>query len=295
MSQVLRILFLFYCYFSGSLSHAMEGDREIEKQDFEKKAFEQQSIKKIVALSPHSVELLYAVGAGHKIVATVDFADYPPEAKNIRRVGNYNGLQVEQIVALEPDLIVAWKSGNKLADLNKLESLGLNILYTQPKNIAQISDELIKLGGLAGDVLLAREVALALKNRHQAIKDKYHNRRPVTVFYQLWHEPMRTVGPSSWIASLMEDCNGDNIFSATTTDYPIVALEDVITSNPQVIVIPHHSGSEGAKTSIWDKWPEIEAVKNKRIYTLSGDLLHRFGPRALDGLEKLCLAIDSAR
>lgn len=252
-------------------------------------------VERIIALSPHAVELLFAIGAGDKIVATVDYADYPAEAKKIIRIGNYNGIQIEQVVALQPDLIVAWKSGNKLTDLKKIESLGFPMIYTHPQTIGQISDELINLGNLTGNEAQAKQAAAALDADYQTIKQQYAKKRKVSVFYQLWHDPLRTVGPNSWIESLIRDCHGENIFNDTDSDYPLVSLETVITKKPEVIVIPHHSGNVGAKTGIWQRWTEIPAVANKQMYTLNGDLLHRFGPRAVDGLSKLCEAIDQAR
>ena len=124
---------------------------------------------------------------------------------------------------------------------------------------------------------------------------QFKKKSKVKVFYQLWHDPLRTVGPGSWVESLINDCNGENLFNDADSPYPIVSLESVLVKDPQVIIIPHHSGSAGAKKEIWHKWQTIDAVKHKRMFTLNGDLLHRFGPRAVDGLITLCQAIDSAR
>ena len=106
---------------------------------------------------------------------------------------------------------------------------------------------------------------------------------------------MRTVGSDNWNATLIKDCNGDNIFKDTDTPYPVVSLENVLSKNPEVIIIPHHSGSVNVKKDLWNKWKYIKAVKQRRIFTLDGDLLHRFGPRAIEGLKLLCEAIDNGR
>lgn len=251
--------------------------------------------KRIIALSPHSVEMLFAIGAGDRIVGTVEYADYPQAALKIPRIGSYTGIQIEQVLALKPDLIVAWQSGNKLADLKKMSSLGLNLFYSQPKNIDQISKELIQLGELTGFQENAKKVSNQLIARYKNIKNKYQNLTIVQVFYQLWHDPLRTIGGGSWIDSMVEDCGGQNIFHRVSTPYPIVSLETVLTKNPDIIIIPHHSGTKGAKTAIWDNWQEIKAIKNNHILTMNGDILHRFSPRAVDGLEALCQAIDEVR
>lgn len=252
-------------------------------------------VERIVALSPHSVEMLYAIGAGDKIVGTVEYADYPAAAQKIPRIGNYNGIQIERLLALKPDLVIAWKNGNKSTDLEKMASLGLNMLYTQPKNIKDIGIDLIRLGEATGNLKQSQLLVKELQEKHQTIKQNYAALDKVSVFYQLWHDPLQSIGPNSWIESLINDCGGENIFHSASAPYPLVSIESVLVKNPKVIIIPHHSGSEADKKAIWNSWPEISAVKNHYLFALNGDLLHRFTPRALDGLKLLCEKIDSAR
>ena len=255
---------------------------------------------RIIALSPHSVEMLYAIGAGDKIVATIEYADYPKAALDIVRIGNHNGIQIEQVLKLKPDLIVAWKGGNKGTDLDKIESLGFKIVYTQPKKIAEISPDLRMLGQLTGRQKQAEAVIAQFDKRYNNIREHYQKLAKVDVFYQLWHDPLQSIGPLSWIESLISDCGGRNIFHNANVAYPMVSIESVLVKNPKVIIIPHHSGSDELKGNserkkIWLKWPEISAVKNHLIFDLNGDLLHRTTTRSLDGLEKLCERIDEAR
>ena len=250
---------------------------------------------RIITLSPHSVDMLYAIGAGDSIIGTVEYSDFPKAALKIPRIGNYSGIQIEKVVELEPDVIVAWKSGNKSTDLEKLESLGLNMHYTHATSIPEISNEILRLGKLTGNESQAQRVVKKLVNRYLKIKNTYANKTPVSVFYQLWHQPLRSVGANGWIASLIKDCGGLNLFNTVKNDYPTVSMETILEKNPQVIIIPHHSGNEGAKREIWNQWSMIDAVKTNRIFTLNGDLLHRFTPRAVDGLEQLCQRIDEAR
>jgi vitamin B12 transport system substrate-binding protein len=255
----------------------------------------QTTAQRIIALSPSTVEQLYAIGAGDRIVGTVEYADYPEAAKKIPRVGNYAGIQIEQALALKPDLIVAWKGGNKQADLDKLKSLGVKVHQSQITSISQISHDLRKLGELTGLQQNAERVINDIAKKYRKISQTYATKKTVKVFYQLWHQPLRTIGPDSWIESLLKDCNAINLFSEANAPYPQVSFESVLVKNPQVIIIPHHSGNQGAKTEHWSKWPEIDAVKSQQIHVLNGDLLHRFTPRALDGLDTLCQRIDQAR
>jgi vitamin B12 transport system substrate-binding protein len=254
-----------------------------------------QGTQRIIALSPHAVEMLYAIGAGDKIVGTVEYADYPKAALDIPRIGNYNGIQIEQVLKLKPDLIVAWKGGNKATDLDKIESLGFKVVYSQPKNISEISIDLRKLGQLTGQQEQAKFVIEQFDLRYKSIRERYQKLPLVDVFYQLWHDPLQSIGPKSWIESLISDCGGNNLFNDAGVPYPMVSIESVLVKNPKVIIIPHHSGTESEKKGIWSKWPEISAIKNKRIFTLNGDLLHRTTPRSLDGLQRLCERIDEGR
>jgi vitamin B12 transport system substrate-binding protein len=250
---------------------------------------------RIIALSPHSVEMLYAMGAGYKIVATVERSDFPKAANLIPRIGNYTGVQLEKIIESKPDLIIAWKGGNKLADLNKLESLGFNIIYSDPKSFTEVADDLLKIGKLVGFEKQAQVAADQLTQRHNKIVNNYNDKASVDVFYQLWDDPLRTVGPSSWVANLIKDCHGNNIFDDTSAAYPLVSVESVIGKNPDVMIVQHHSKKDNAKKELWHKWNIIKAVKNKQIHHINPDIMLRPTPRALDGLDKLCEAIDSAR
>lgn len=255
----------------------------------------QQSAQRIIALSPHSVEMLFALGAGEQIVATVEYADYPEAANQIPRIGGYAGIQIEKLVELQPDLVVAWQTGNKASDLSKIESLGFKVIYTGATRIEQISDDLLKLGQATGHEPAARELTEKLEQRHLLLKQKYAEAAKIPVFYQMYHDPFRTVGKGSWIESLITDCGGVNIFNQADAHYPVVSLESIVQKNPQVIIIPHGQGSDADKRAIWTSWPVISAVKNQQIYSLNADWLHRFTPRSLDGLEALCQAIDKAR
>lgn len=256
--------------------------------------------QRIIALSPHAVEMLYAVGAGDKIVGTVEYADYPKDALNILRIGNYSGIQIEQVLKLNPDLVVAWKGGNKATDLDKIESLGFKVVYSQPKNIDEIGHDLKMLGQLTGQQKQAGSVITQFEKRYKNIREHYQKLSKVNVFYQLWHDPLQSIGPKSWIESLITDCGGKNIFHDANVPYPMVSIESVLVKNPKVIIIPHHSGTDVInknleRKKIWSKWPEISAVKNNFIFALNGDLLHRTTLRSLDGLEKLCERIDKGR
>ena len=256
-------------------------------------SFAAEPAKRIVALSPHSVEMLYAIGAGDSIVATTEYADFPEAALNIPRIGGYHGVQIERILELEPDLVVVWASGNKLEDIQRIKELGFKVFDSNPKTLEAVADELEALGELTGNQAQAKQAADDYRAKLVQLRNDNFAKPEVKVFYQLWSTPLRTVAKNSWIQQIISVCHGDNVFVDAASDYPQVSLETVVLKHPQVIL---QSQDEGNIIGInWSEWPEIPAVKNQQIYQLNADLLHRAAPRALLGVEALCDALDKAR
>ena len=253
------------------------------------------SKQRIIALSPHSVELIFLLGAGDRIIATTSFADYPEAAKSIPVIGGYNGIQIEKVLALKPDLIVAWESGNKADDLAQLERLGFKVYRSQTRNLAGIADEILNLGKLMGLKSRAKAEAEAFTQRLASLKAANIEKRPVPFFYQLWNDPLRTMAGKSWINEMLVGCGGRNIFDESIGDYPQVSIETVLERKPEAIIIPSHHGHGLGEGDFWQKWPEIPAVKNQHIYYVNGDILHRFSVRALDGMQTICTHFDQVR
>ena len=249
--------------------------------------------KRIIALSPHAVEMLYAIGAGDKIVATTDYADYPEAAKKIPRIGGYYGIQMERVMELNPDLIVVWDSGNKAEDINQLRTLGFNLYGSDPKTLEGVAKELEELGQLTGHVEEASKAAAAYRAELIRLRVENAKKSEPKVFYQLWSTPLMTVTKNSWIQQIISVCHGQNVFYDAASDYPQVSLENVLLTLPEVILQSQEEGN--VKGVDWSQWPEIPAVKNQHIYQLNADLLHRATPRALLGVQALCDALDKAR
>ena len=170
--------------------------------------------KRIIALSPHAVEMLYAIGAGDKIVATTDYADYPEAAKKIPRIGGYYGIQMERVMELNPDLIVVWDSGNKAEDINQLRTLGFNLYGSDPKTLEGVAKELEELGQLTGHVEEASKAAAAYRAELSRLRSDNASKSEPKVFYQLWSTPLMTVSKNSWIQQIISVCHGQNVFSS---------------------------------------------------------------------------------
>ncbi len=249
--------------------------------------------KRVVALSPHAVEILFAIGAGDAIVGTSDSSDYPEAAKKIPRVGGYYGLQIEKIIELDPDLIVTWQGGSNQEALTRLSGLGFDLVNSDPKTLMEVADDIERLGELTGHTKQAHQVATDYRQRLTILKEENAPKKGITVFYQLWSTPLMTVAKDSWIQQIIAVCHGQNVFYDAKNEYPQVSVESVLLKAPEVIL---QSQDEGNVLGVdWSRWPEIPAVKHHHIYQLNADLLHRPSPRTLLGVKALCDVLDKAR
>ncbi|MBG9991352.1 cobalamin-binding protein [Pseudoalteromonas sp. NZS37] len=279
---------MFKAFFIGLLLFSVSGSALAEQVNDSKKL-------RIIALAPHIVENLFAIGAGDNIVGTVDYADYPAEAQSIERIGGYYGISLEKVLALKPDLVIAWKSGNQSEDLAQIERLGIKVYLSNPTTIAGVADELLTFGEFTGNIKQSQQAASAFKHKLNGIVKSQQDKKNITGFYQLWAEPMMTVSKNTWISQLIETCHVSNVFAQSVTDYPQISIENVIVTKPQVIIIPDEKSKTPQPVVNWQKWPEVPAVKNDQFISVNADLLHRFTPRMLDGLADMCDKIDASR
>jgi len=254
----------------------------------------EQAAKRVVALSPHIVELLYAVDGDKNIIAAVDYSNYPDAATNLPRVGSGFQLDIEAIVGLKPDLIIAWQSGNNRAQLEIIKKLGFKLYLSEPKNLQGIAKNLRDIGELIGNKKTGEDKSQFFINELSSLaKNKYHTSRP-RVFYQVWEQPLFTVNGKHMISQVIELCGGENIFKELGVLSPQVDIESVITRNPDVIVVGAGKNRNGWLKN-WEKWSSINAVSNKQLYGINADLIVRHTPRILQGARQMCEAIQKAR
>jgi vitamin B12 transport system substrate-binding protein len=250
--------------------------------------------KRIIALAPHLVENLYSIGAGTLIVGSSEHADYPAAAQAIPRVSHYSAVNIEKILALKPDLILAWRSGIAAADLQRLQQLGLPVVVTDIADLDQLADHLRQLGALTGHEVQANQLAADYQQQLSQLKQQYQKAKPVRVFYELWGDPLTTVSNQAWPAQQLAVCGAENVFATTLGDYPQVGLEQVMVQNPSLIIQPI-SAHEQRQLVNWQRWPELTAVKQQQIIQPDADVLHRTTGRMLAGVSQLCQQIDQIR
>lgn len=251
--------------------------------------------KRIVSLSPHLTELLYAAGAGERIVGALEHSDYPPEARALPRVGSDAGIDLETVLALRPDLIVAWPNAGSLRAVNRLADMGLAVFRSEPRELDDIPRTLLRLGALAGTGREAERAAAAFRARATQLAQKYSNRPTVRVFYQVWDRPLLTVSGDHVISKVMRLCGGENVFARLPLIAPEIDREAVLRADPQVVVA---SGSDGARPPWLDAWkayPGLAAAARGHLYAIPPELIQRHTPRLLDGAERLCGLLDQVR
>ena len=249
--------------------------------------------QRIISLAPHTTELIYALEAQDRLVAVSDFSDYPEQASQLPSVSSYQGVDFEAILRLKPDLILAWRGGNKAQDLARLESLGFYIFYSSPKTLDDISHEVIALGQKLGQQEQAEKLSNNYNKTLSNLRKSYKTNKKTPVFYYLWPKPLMTIGKNAWGNELLEVCGARNIFDDAINDYPEVPMESVVRKQPEVLIAVNKEPAEQLKT-FWRPWLKLLNKQESDIKQANPDLLHRFTPRLLEGLGKLCQDIHSS-
>ena len=250
--------------------------------------------QRIISLAPHLTENLFAIGAGDLLVGVSRFSDFPQQAQSIQTIGDSQALNIELIVALEPDLVVAWVDGGNTAAVARLQSLGIPVYWSKPIKLKNIADEIRKLSTLVGRSEVGESEAAAFGDRLESLKP-YVQANKVPVFYQVWNSPLQTLNRNTLINSLIELCGGENSFAQVKATVATVDAEQVLARNPAVILGSHAPGQEPTWVEFWQQWPFLRAVKNGHVYSLNANLIARHTVRVLDGAERMCQLIDSAR
>ncbi len=251
----------------------------------------EQPAARIVSLAPNLTELLFEAGAGEKLIGAVAYSDFPDAARRIPRIGEASRLNIEEILALKPDLIVAWKTGNNREDYEKLEKIGLKVYVLEPDRLVRIPNIIEDLGRLTGTENIADAAADDFRGRYADLQRRYAGRTPVRVFYQIWEWPLMTINGAHFISDVLLQCGGENIFASLPLLAPTVDLEAVIASDPQAILINASAGNPDN----WRRWPTVTAARLGNLFTIHDDLISRPTSRLLDGMEQLCDILNTAR
>jgi len=254
-----------------------------------------QPAQRIVSLSPHATELLFAAGAGDRVVGVASYSNFPPEAQRLPAVGSAENLNLEAIIALRPDLIVAWESGNGSAQVERLQPFGIPVFFSEPRQLDDIATNLKKLGRLAGSSAAADAAAMVFRDAYRKLEHEYAHRTPIRTFYQIWHQPLMTVNGQQMINQVITLCGGRNIFAELETLAPVVSREAVVVADPQAIIASGQAAERPEWLESWRAWPQVSAVKHGQLYVIEADLIQRQTPRVLQGAAIMCRQLEKAR
>jgi iron complex transport system substrate-binding protein len=251
---------------------------------------------RIVSLAPGATAMLYAAGAGERIVGTSDYSDEPEAARKLERVGDSRSFDLERILALHPDVIVIWSGGTSSAQIERLERLGLPVYRHRVERLRDIPDSLRRLGVLAGTQSQARVAAASLQQRIAALKERYQATNAGTILIQIWDHPIYTVGRLELMSDVLQLCGYRNLFDDLATPGPAVALESVLARNPQTILAVGPDARSAAEwIEQWRAYPTLRAVREGALIPWSDQRFSRLGPSMVDATEDLCSALARRR
>jgi iron complex transport system substrate-binding protein len=250
---------------------------------------------RIVSLTPGATEMLFAAGAGAQLIATVQYSSEPPAARAVPRIGDVAAIDMERLVALRPDVVIAWPAGGNPAQRAKIAALGIPLYQQQVARLADLPGSLRRLGALTGTQVVAEQAADALEARLRALEHTYsaaaaEGHRP-TVLLQVWNRPIYTIGGRHLMSDALALCGARNVFADLPEPGPLVDTEAVIARNPDIILAAAPPGEGAAWVADWQRFPALAAVRQHRVVAFENQALSRLGPSVLDATEDLCRTI----
>jgi iron complex transport system substrate-binding protein len=248
---------------------------------------------RIVSLAPSLTEIAYAAGAGSALVGTVEYSDYPAAARQLLRVGDGWRVDVEQVLALRPDVVLAWSSGTPQATIEQLESVGLRVVPVSTFRLADVPAALRLVGRLAATESVAEHAATRFEAGIRRLRERHAGAPVLTAFIQIDDQPLYTVGGRHVLSEVVELCGGRNVFDDLAQVAPQVDVEAVLARDPQVILSTDDTVADPAAQ--WRRWPQLAAVRAGAVYALPSDLVARATPRLVEGVAATCAAFDDAR
>jgi iron complex transport system substrate-binding protein len=247
---------------------------------------------RIVSLVPSATEILFAIGAEDRLVGVTDFCDFPPEARRKPSVGGMISPSLEALVALKPEVVIATAAGNRQETFTQLRRLRIPVFAVGADSLAETVQAVERLAELAGRREAAATVVGELNRRIRAVAERVAPFSRPRVLYVLWPEPLIVPGHGALISDLIAVAGGDSVTASRAEAYPRYSLEAAVAKTPEVILLASHSSRQTPMArETWERFGSLPAVKAGRVHWVNGDLVHRYGPRVVEGLELLARLI----
>jgi len=251
---------------------------------------------RIASLAPGTTEMLFAAGAGQEVIATVEYSDEPPAARRVPRIGDVAAIDLERLLALRPDVVVAWPGGGNPAQRERLAGLHIPLYAQQVTRLADLPASVRRLGVLAGTESAAERAARDMEARLASLSRTYgaSARDPPSVLLQVWNRPIYTVGGKHLMSDALAVCGTRNVFGDLAEAGPVINTEAVIARNPDIIVAAGPPGEGVIWLADWKRFPTLAAVRNGRLVAFDDQALSRLGPSVIDATAELCRALAKA-
>jgi len=253
------------------------------------------SARRIVALAPSITELVFAAGAGDKLVGVPRFSDYPAAAKAIAQIGDASRIDLERVLSLAPDLVIAWQTGNHAADIERLEQLGFKVYVAEPATLEAIPRLLRAFGTMADTTAVAERAAADFEAGIATLRERYAGRGDVRVFYEIWHQPLMTVNGRHMINDVIRLCGGSNVFADVRTLVPLVSLESVLAAQPEAVLGGSSATSPEEFAAQWNNQANFFGLRRVRATYVDPDHIQRQTPRILQGAQTVCESLEKVR
>ncbi len=248
---------------------------------------------RVISMSPHVTETLFAAGGGGRIVGTVNYSDYPEAAKSIPRIGSNREIDLERVISMKPDLVVAWMHNNSERQIEMVRKLGVPVFLSDPQTLDGIPENVARLGQLMGTEAVANGAAAELRRQLAGLRARYAGRPTVRTFYQVWDKPLYTLSGKHIITDALRLCGGENIFDKLAVVAPVVSVESVLQADPEAVFGTAEKNYGGV--NLWKPYTTLSATRRDNLFTVDGDLLNRAGPRMIAGTAVLCEKLELAR
>ena len=254
-----------------------------------------QPARRIISLAPHLTELVYAAGAGDKLVAVSSYSDYPEIAKTLPRIGDASNLDLERIVMLKPDLVLAWKSNVSPFAVERLRRLSIPVYVTETRRLAGIPKLLRSIGMLAGTPDMADSAAQNFEDQLRELAQGARGKATIPTFIEIWHDPLLSVNGEHIMSEVVSLCGGRNILAAAPVLTPSIGLETLLQADPSAIIGGGSAATADDFRSAWRKHASLTAARRRSIFYVNPDWIQRATPRILFGAKVICEGLEQAR
>ncbi|WQG59903.1 cobalamin-binding protein [Pseudomonas sp. RTB3] len=249
-----------------------------------------QAVERVVSLAPSLTEIVVELGASDLLVGVLDGGERPPEVAGLPSVGRYGQLEMERLLSLKPDLLLLWPGSVGPGQREQLQRLKIPVYVAEPHSLEQLASQVQTIAEQVGRADAGRQLATRLRQRLLELRQRYQRAEPLRVFYQVWNQPLYTVGGGQIISDALAVCGARNVFDDLTLPAPQVSVESVLQRNPEVIV-----AGDQLQLEAWKVWPQIAAVAQGRLLQVPDKGLERPSGQMVDAVAKLCELIAPQR